>query len=336
MGEKAFRPFLLHGVTGSGKTEVYLRAVERALEAGKTALVLVPEIALTPHARARRRARFGDHGGGAAQRAVGGRAPRPVVAHPRGRGPGRRGRALGGLRARCRTLGLIVVDEEHEASYKQEDSPRYHGRDVAVMRARLERAAVRPGLGHALARVAPQRRARASTRCSVCPQRISARACPRSRSSTAGPCCKAGGDAILSPAAAGGARRAPRAQGADAAAPEPPRLRHEPRLPRVRAAVGAARTARSPSPSTPAGGSRSATTAAIAVAAPARCPSCGGAYLKLQGFGTERVVEAVLAALPDGAHRPHRSRPRGPAGRRGQDPAAPSKRARPTSWSAPR
>jgi primosomal protein N' (replication factor Y) len=132
---------LLHGVTGSGKTEVYLQAIEKVLNAGKEAIVLVPEISLTPQTTERFRARFGDlvsvlHSGlgdgerydewmkiyeGKVKIAVGARSA---------------------LFAPFRKLGLIVVDEEHENSYKQDEAPRYHARDVAVMRGYLENAAV--------------------------------------------------------------------------------------------------------------------------------------------------------------------------------------------------
>ena len=127
--------FLLHGVTGSGKTEVYLRALRAALDQGKTAIVLVPEIALTPQTVRRFRAPFGD--------AV-------AVLHSR-MSPGERLDAWTRIRdgrypivigprsavfAPLDNVGVIVVDEEHEASYKQFDpAPRYHARDVAVMRA---------------------------------------------------------------------------------------------------------------------------------------------------------------------------------------------------------
>lgn len=127
--------FLLHGVTGSGKTEVYLRALRAALDKGKTAVVLVPEIALTPQTVRRFRAHFGD---------------RVAVLHSR-MSPGERLDAWTRIRdgvypivigprsavfAPLQALGLIVVDEEHEASYKQFDpAPRYHARDLAVMRA---------------------------------------------------------------------------------------------------------------------------------------------------------------------------------------------------------
>ena len=136
-----FHPFLLHGVTGSGKTEVYLQVIEHALAAGRTALVLVPEIALTPQLAALFIARFGErvaifHSGlTAASR----REEWERVA---------RGEAAIGLGARSALflplarLGVLVVDEEHETSFKQEESPRYNARDLAVVRARHEGAVV--------------------------------------------------------------------------------------------------------------------------------------------------------------------------------------------------
>ena len=127
--------FLLHGVTGSGKTEVYLRALRATLALGRSAIVLVPEIALTPQTVRRFRSHFGD---------------RVAVLHSR-MSPGERLDAWTRIRdgvypvvigprsavfAPVENLGLVVVDEEHEASYKQFDpAPRYHARDVAVMRA---------------------------------------------------------------------------------------------------------------------------------------------------------------------------------------------------------
>jgi len=135
------RPILLHGVTGSGKTEVYLQGIAHALEQGKGAIVLVPEIALTPQTVERFRARFGD---------------RIAVLHSN-LSDGERhdewhrirsgeARVVIGARsavfAPVRDLGLIIVDEEHEPSYKQSDAPRYNARDVAVMRAHLLKCVV--------------------------------------------------------------------------------------------------------------------------------------------------------------------------------------------------
>lgn len=137
-------PILLHGVTGSGKTEVYLQAIRATLTRGKTAIVLVPEISLTPQTVERFKSRF------AAQ-------PDMVAVLHSHLSEGERhdewhklhaGRARIVIGARSAVfapldnLGLIVVDEEHETSYKQEEAPRYHARDVAVVRAKLERCAV--------------------------------------------------------------------------------------------------------------------------------------------------------------------------------------------------
>ena len=132
----SFRAYLLHGVTGSGKTEVYLRLVERALAAGKQALLLVPEINLTPQLEARVAARFPEAGLASlhselteAARTRNWRAALDGSA-----------RIVLGTRLAIFTplpdLGLIVVDEEHDASFKQQDGMRYSARDVAVFRAR--------------------------------------------------------------------------------------------------------------------------------------------------------------------------------------------------------
>lgn len=135
------RVFLLHGVTGSGKTEVYLRAMEEARRQGRRSIVLVPEIALTPQTVTRLRGRFGG---------------RAAVLHSRLADAERRrtwhlareGRfdVVLGPRSAIFTplpeLGLIVIDEEHEGAYKQEDAPRYHARDVALERARRAGAVV--------------------------------------------------------------------------------------------------------------------------------------------------------------------------------------------------
>jgi primosomal protein N' (replication factor Y) len=138
---EGFRVALLHGVTGSGKTEVFLRASAATLETGRTVLMLVPEIGLTPMAASLFRQAFAD---------------RVAVLHS-GLSDGerhdqwqriRRGEVavVVGTRsavfAPLQRVGLIVVDEEHDASYKQEESPRYHGRDVAIVRGQQEQALV--------------------------------------------------------------------------------------------------------------------------------------------------------------------------------------------------
>lgn len=131
---RGFRPVLLEGVTGSGKTEVYLQAIADCLAAGRQALVLVPEIGLTPQTLARFRARLGV----------------PVAAFHSGLADGERARAWAAMATgRARVLvgtrsavfcplpeaGLLVVDEEHDGSYKQQDGIRYHARDLALVRA---------------------------------------------------------------------------------------------------------------------------------------------------------------------------------------------------------
>ena len=132
-------PFLLEGVTGSGKTEVYLQVIQEALSRGKTAIMLVPEISLTPQVTNRFISRFGKkvailHSGlsngekydewrkverGEAQVVVGARSA---------------------IFAPLKNIGAIIVDEEHEASYKQDSNPRYHARDVALLRAKYNQA----------------------------------------------------------------------------------------------------------------------------------------------------------------------------------------------------
>src|SRR2546425_9697916 len=138
------RPILLHGVTGSGKTEIYLQAIRAALERGRSAIVLVPEISLTPQTVEGFKGRFAE-----AQDAVavlhshlseGERHDEWHKIHS-----GRARIAIGprsAVFAPLKSLGLIVVDEEHENTYKQEEAPRYHARDVAVVRAKIEKCVV--------------------------------------------------------------------------------------------------------------------------------------------------------------------------------------------------
>ena len=140
----AHKPIVLKGITGSGKTEVYLRAIDEVLQAGKTALVLVPEIALTPQTVERFSSRFTPQGIEVAvlhshlsegerhdewHRVRSGQA-RIVIG------------ARGAVFAPLENLGLIVIDEEHDNSYKQDEGPRYHARDLAVVRGKMEPCAV--------------------------------------------------------------------------------------------------------------------------------------------------------------------------------------------------
>jgi primosomal protein N' (replication factor Y) len=135
-----FGAFLLQGVTGSGKTEIYLQALARTLEQGRAGVVLVPEISLTPQTVSRFRARFGDRIGVYHSRLT----PLDKLRLSRDIESGRVDVVIGArsaLFAPFKRLGLIVVDEEHESSYKQESVPRYHARDVALVRARRAGAA---------------------------------------------------------------------------------------------------------------------------------------------------------------------------------------------------
>jgi primosomal protein N' (replication factor Y) len=136
-----YSSFLLHGVTGSGKTAVYLTAMHAVLQAGRSAILLVPEIGLTPAVAADLHQIFGDevailHSGLTDRE-------RAEQWHRIRRGEAR---MVVGTRsavfAPVSNLALIIVDEEHDSSYKQEETPRYHARDVAVMRARMAGAAV--------------------------------------------------------------------------------------------------------------------------------------------------------------------------------------------------
>jgi primosomal protein N' (replication factor Y) len=132
----AFAPFLIHGVTGSGKTEVYLSAIEQVVARGREAIVLVPEISLTPQTIRRFRRRFDrvavlhSHLSDVERHRHWQSIARGLVEVVVG--------ARSAIFAPTRRLGLIVVDEEHESTFKQETVPRYHARDLAVKRAQLE------------------------------------------------------------------------------------------------------------------------------------------------------------------------------------------------------
>ncbi|MFH0911157.1 MAG: primosomal protein N' [Planctomycetota bacterium] len=137
---REFGVFLLHGATASGKTEVYLRALEHCLKSGRTGIVLVPEISLTPQTVERFRARVGEVAVLHSHMAEGQRAAEWRRL--------RRGEVRVAVGARSAVfaplpdLGLLVVDEEHERTFKQDSAPRYHARDVAVVRGRQCRAVV--------------------------------------------------------------------------------------------------------------------------------------------------------------------------------------------------
>ncbi len=134
-----YQPFLLYGVTGSGKTEVYLRASAEALRAGRTVLFLVPEIALTAQLSQRFRERFGESVAVLHSQLKPSERYAQWLRIYRGQAPIVVG-ARSALFAPLQNVGLIIVDEEHEPSYKQNHSPAYHARRLAEMRAREERA----------------------------------------------------------------------------------------------------------------------------------------------------------------------------------------------------
>ncbi|MFH0900035.1 MAG: primosomal protein N' [Pseudomonadota bacterium] len=155
---RKYQSFLVHGVTGSGKTEVYLRAIAEVLAAGGGALVLVPEIALTPQLASRFRSRFGDQVAVLHSGLSGGQR---FDQWRRLRGGGDARIALGArsaVFAPVPSLGIIVVDEEHDPSFKQEEGVRYHARDVALVRAK--RAGVPCVLGSATPSLEAYARAR--------------------------------------------------------------------------------------------------------------------------------------------------------------------------------
>ncbi|MDX2044938.1 MAG: primosomal protein N' [Acidobacteriota bacterium] len=134
LDEDSYAAFLLHGVTGSGKTEIYIRAMRATLDKGKSALMLVPEISLTPMFARRLRAHFGDAVAILHSSLSDGERLDEWNRLRRGEARVCIG-ARSGVFAPMPNVGLIVVDEEHEASYKQDETPRYHGRDTAIMRA---------------------------------------------------------------------------------------------------------------------------------------------------------------------------------------------------------
>ncbi len=295
LGSATFRPFLLHGVTGSGKTEVYFGAIEAALAQGRGAIVLVPEIGLTPMLVRAARARFGatvsvlhsDLSAGERHDQwwrVREADARVVVG------------ARSAVFAPVPGLGLVVVDEEHDGAYKQDESPRYHGRDVAVMRAQLE------GCPVVLGSATPSLESHANAQRGkydrlVLPRRIGPQGLPRVEIVDRRSVLRAGGDPILSPALreALAARLARREQSL--------LLLNRRGYATSLLCRECGQEAMCPNCSvslTLHQGGRSALCHYCAHEAPSptACPSCHGAYLRLTGFGTERVAEAVQAALP--------------------------------------
>jgi primosomal protein N' (replication factor Y) len=294
LDEGEFHTALLHGVTGSGKTELYLRLAAHAIEAGRRVLILVPEIALTPQMVGQVRAVFGD---------------RVAIQHS-GLADGERhdqwhrirGGAVDlvvGTRSAVFTplanLGLLIVDEEHDSSYKQEETPRYHARDVAVVRARQAGALV--VLGSATPSLETYhnaetgRYARAVLRRRVLDRPLADVQVVDMRDEYAA----AGPDVILS-------ARLVDAIGRRMAAGEQSLLLlnrrgfattvfcrqcgHSPRLPELQRVVDRASDAES--------GARAVCHYCnYSVRVPTACEKCAAPYLEQAGFGTERVEDEV-------------------------------------------
>ena len=293
--ERRYGAFLLSGVTGSGKTEVYFRAAEAALARGLGVLILTPEIALTPFLVRAAVARFG---------------PTVAVLHSELSAGERHDqwwrireqetRVVIGARsavfAPIDALGLIVVDEEHEATYKQDESPRYHARDVAVMRATLEGVPVI--LGSATPSVESYTNAaKGKYTLLQLPERIGARGMAQVEVVDRRQMLRAGSDPILTPVLREAllARLARREQallllnrrgyatclvcrecGTQAVCPNCSvllTLHQRGRTVECHYCGHQAQT-------------------------PRACGVCRGEYLRLTGHGTEKVVDAVQAALP--------------------------------------
>ncbi|WP_442603898.1 primosomal protein N' [Paenibacillus sp. KN14-4R] len=141
LDEKRYQTFLLHGVTGSGKTEVYLQTIQRCLDLGREAIVLVPEISLTPQMVERFKGRFGDLVAVLHSRLSHGERYDEWRKITRGSVKVAIG-ARSAVFAPFKNVGLIIIDEEHESSYKQEETPKYHARDVAIKRGQLSQSVI--------------------------------------------------------------------------------------------------------------------------------------------------------------------------------------------------
>ena len=332
-----FRTFLLHGVTGSGKTEVYLNAIEAALAAG-------PQRAAAgagdrAHARdgrpvllALRRPR-----GDSAQRLHRCRsAPSSGAASARAR-PSVVVGTRSGVFAPVRNLGLIVVDEEHDGSYKQEETPRYNGRDVAD-RARAGGRRVRgAGLGHAEPGEPLQRGARQVYAAGTAgPHRGAARCRTVELIDMRQEFLETRKQATFSRKLIEALARAPGERRADHRAAEPPRLfqlRRVPRLRRARAVhellADADLSQARPPPAVPLLRLRRE-------GARASARSAQSEHIYFLGMGSERVEEELHRAFPDGAHRAAGSRHRHRQARSTRPSCRISARATTTSWWARR
>ncbi|MXW39053.1 MAG: primosomal protein N' [Acidobacteria bacterium] len=306
LAARAFGAFLLDGVTGSGKTEVYFQAIAACLETGRSALLLVPEIALASQQEALLRARFGRgiavfHSGlGAAER----RAAFWRI---------RRGEARIVLGARSavlapiRDLGLVILDEEHDAAYKQDEAPRYHARQAAWFRARAAGAVMVLGSATPSLEAAHAAERKAFTRLRL-PHRIAGRALPDVEIVDMRPLLRAyykdpardrgRGPLILAPTLETALRETV-AAGRQALVLLNRRgyggrmgcLRCGEIIECRRCGVAFTLHRR--------GSLAVCHGCGIGMAPPEACPACGGDVLRSEGFGTERVEEVVSRLLPD-------------------------------------
>ena len=306
LAARAFGAFLLDGVTGSGKTEVYFQAIAACLETGRSALLLVPEIALASQQEALLRARFGPgiavfHSGlGAAER----RAAFWRI---------RRGEARIVLGARSavlapvRDIGLVILDEEHDAAYKQDEAPRYHARQAAWFRARAAGAVMVLGSATPSLEAAHAAERQALTRLRL-PHRIAGRALPDVEIVDMRPLLRAyykdpardrgRGPLILAPTLETALRETV-AAGRQALVLLNRRgyggrmgcLRCGEIIECRRCGVAFTLHRR--------GSLAVCHGCGIGMAPPEACPACGGDVLRSEGFGTERVEEEVSRLLPD-------------------------------------
>ena len=292
---RRYGTFLLSGVTGSGKTEVYFRAAEAALARGRGVLVLTPEIALTPFLVRAAVARFG---------------PTVAVIHSElsagerhdqwWRIRERETRVVIGARsavfAPVDDLGLIVVDEEHESSYKQDESPRYHARDVAVMRGKLEGIPVI--LGSATPSVESFTNAKKGKyRLLGLPARIGAQGMAQVEVVDRREMLKAGSDPILTPVLRE-ALAARLVRGEQALVLLNRRGYATSLLCRECGLQASCPNCSVLLTLHQRGRNVECHYCGHQAATPTACGACKGEYLRLTGHGTEKVVEAVQAALP--------------------------------------
>ena len=290
-----FGVVLLHGVTGSGKTEIYLRLIARCLERGRTALMLVPEIALTPAVQAQFFARFG------AQVALLHSALTENERHEEWWRI-RRGEAkvvLGtrsAIFAPLTNLGVVIVDEEHDTSYKQEETPRYHGRDVAVVRARLAGALAL--LGSATPSLESYWNAREGKyRLAALPERVEGGNWRKWKSSTCARNFARPTRRCRSPAACNRKSRRSFEPAADHDPAEPPGVLVVSVVPQLRPDAALRELLHLAHLSSPRA-SLDLPLLRLFRAVPSRCPNCESEHLHYVGEGTEKVEKKFAELFP--------------------------------------